>query len=174
MQAVPYRLGQSGFPSLQRRGGCAINKMTRSHRSGADGVVAHMPCFKTHFATGRVSDHPGRAFSERELFFMGAATPPLEGGESALPHEYVTVTATSILHASLEHKLEGELDHTVVARGGARNLPCDAALVGIADSKQSGVHGCVRIARVHVVRKVECFRTQLNRALFPYRERTRQ
>ena len=32
---------QGAFPSLQRRGGGAIKKMMRSHRSGADGVVAH-------------------------------------------------------------------------------------------------------------------------------------
>jgi len=30
---------ENGFPSWDRRGGCAINKTMRSHRSGADGVV---------------------------------------------------------------------------------------------------------------------------------------
>jgi hypothetical protein len=32
------------FPSLKRRGGCGINKMSRSHRSAADGVVSSAPC----------------------------------------------------------------------------------------------------------------------------------
>ena len=31
------------LPSSQRRGGCASKKMSRSLRSGADGVVAHKP-----------------------------------------------------------------------------------------------------------------------------------
>jgi len=30
---------QDAFPSSQRRGGCAIKRMSRSDRSGADGVV---------------------------------------------------------------------------------------------------------------------------------------
>src|SRR5438093_6191161 len=34
------------LPSLQRRGGCATKKMSRSLRSGADGVVAHKPYFR--------------------------------------------------------------------------------------------------------------------------------
>src|SRR5216117_2934265 len=41
------------FPSSQRRGGCAVKKMMRSHRSGADGVVRPAsPRF-------RRTDHPG-------------------------------------------------------------------------------------------------------------------
>jgi very-short-patch-repair endonuclease len=31
------------IPSFRRRGGCAINKMARSHLRGADGVVSHRP-----------------------------------------------------------------------------------------------------------------------------------
>ena len=30
-------------------------------------------------------DHPGRAFSERDHFLDGAATPPLQGGECSRP-----------------------------------------------------------------------------------------
>src|SRR5207237_5609403 len=37
------------FPSLQRRGGCGINKKSRSHRSAADGVVAYKPMFQNTF-----------------------------------------------------------------------------------------------------------------------------
>jgi hypothetical protein len=49
------------IPLLVRRGGCASKKMLRSHRSGADGVVTHKPCFKTHSETLSVSDHPVRS-----------------------------------------------------------------------------------------------------------------
>src|SRR5437016_14398771 len=55
------------FPSLARRGGCGINKKSQSHRSAADGVVAHTQMFqkcipKRHSA----SDHPVRAFNEKK------------------------------------------------------------------------------------------------------------
>jgi hypothetical protein len=43
------------IPLLVRRGGCATKKMLRSHRSGADGVVAR----GIHTV---VSDHPAFAF----------------------------------------------------------------------------------------------------------------
>src|SRR5438067_7667455 len=56
--------------SLVRRGGCGITKKSRSHRSAADGVVAHTQCFKTHSETSLASDHPVRAFSERDHFLM--------------------------------------------------------------------------------------------------------
>ena len=36
---VISKIGQ--IPLLVRRGGCAIKKMSRSHRNGADGVVAY-------------------------------------------------------------------------------------------------------------------------------------
>jgi hypothetical protein len=36
------------IPSSPRRGGCASNKMSRSYRSGADGVVAHNASFGVH------------------------------------------------------------------------------------------------------------------------------
>ena len=39
------------------------------------GLVAHTLCFKTRSETSLVSDHPVRAFSERDHFFM--ARPPL-------------------------------------------------------------------------------------------------
>src|SRR5207249_9316922 len=60
------------FPSLQRRGGCGINKKSRSHRSAADGVVSSAKCLGLRF---RRTDHPVRAFSEGDHFF--AARPPL-------------------------------------------------------------------------------------------------
>jgi hypothetical protein len=36
-------------PLLLRRGGCADKKMSRSHRSGADGVVAYNVTFQSAF-----------------------------------------------------------------------------------------------------------------------------
>src|SRR6266700_5276790 len=52
--------GKNVFPSLQRRGGRA-----------AAGVVSH-------------SDHPVCANKERDHFLDGAASPPLQGGESVM------------------------------------------------------------------------------------------
>jgi hypothetical protein len=48
------------IPSFLRRGGCAINKMARSLRSGADGVVAYG-------RTLRESDRPGLRFAVTAL-----------------------------------------------------------------------------------------------------------
>ena len=76
--------GQSGrIPLLVRRGGCGINKKSRSHRSAADGWSLTRKCFKTHSEPSLASGRPVRAFSERDYFFDGAATPPLQGGEYA-------------------------------------------------------------------------------------------
>ena len=43
-------------------------------------VVAHKFGFGMRFETRFASDHPVRAFSERDHFFSGAATPPHEEG----------------------------------------------------------------------------------------------
>src|SRR3989442_8482029 len=76
-----YQTVQCGrIPLLVRRGGCGINKKARSHRSAADGVVAHKSHFRMRFERWCLSDHPVRAFSERDLFSCGAATPPHEEG----------------------------------------------------------------------------------------------
>src|SRR3989442_15887395 len=71
------------IPLLVRRGGCGINKKSRSHRSAADGVVAHTQMFQNAFrnVTRERPPHP-RLFG-RGPFFNGAATPPLQGGEYA-------------------------------------------------------------------------------------------
>jgi len=60
-------------------------------RNGADGVVNHKLCFGVHFETFRVIDHPvcGAAVASR-LFIDAAATPPLQGGESAYPERFIT------------------------------------------------------------------------------------
>ena len=57
------------FASLQRRGGCGINKKSRSHRSAADGVVAHKPRYLR-------ATTPSAQFLERNHFLM-ARTPLL-------------------------------------------------------------------------------------------------
>src|SRR5947209_14082605 len=75
--------GVSAFPSLQRRGGRAIRKKP-PFRKGAAGVVAHKSCCETRCETWPVSDHPVCAASVASHHFInGAATPPLQGGESA-------------------------------------------------------------------------------------------
>ena len=70
-------LNKSVFPSLQRRGGRAIKKMTpKATKVGADGVVSPRRVFEI--------DHPVCANKERDHFLDGAASPPLQGGEYAL------------------------------------------------------------------------------------------
>src|SRR6267142_5408503 len=71
---------QALFPSLQRRGGCAIKKMSRSNlssrrRGGQIGEIFRPEEF-------RRSDHPVCGASEASrLFIDAAATPPFQGGE---------------------------------------------------------------------------------------------
>src|SRR5205085_8675556 len=71
---------QALFPSLKRRGGCAIKKMSRSNlssrrRGGQIGEIFRPEEF------GR-TDHPVCGASEASrLFINAAATPPLQGGE---------------------------------------------------------------------------------------------
>src|SRR5438445_4741159 len=105
-----YQTVQSGrIPLLVRRGGCGINKKSRSHRSAADGVVAHTQMFQNAFrnVTRERPPHP-RLFG-RGPFFNGAATPPLQGGEYARLNSFTaSMTAPTetglvsifLLHAS--------------------------------------------------------------------------
>src|SRR6267143_384954 len=43
-EGITKLFGVGAFPSSQRRGGCGINKKSRSHRSAADGVVSLAKC----------------------------------------------------------------------------------------------------------------------------------
>src|SRR5689334_1791357 len=64
---------QALFPSLQRRGGCAIKKMSRSNLSSRHPVCG-----------ARAAQARQRAASievASRLFINAAATPPLQGGE---------------------------------------------------------------------------------------------
>src|SRR5438094_18361 len=77
---------QALFPSLQRRGGCAIKKMSRSNlssrrRGGQIGEIFRPEEF-------RRTDHPVCGASEASRpFINAAATPPCkEGNVSALKH----------------------------------------------------------------------------------------
>src|SRR5207302_4500892 len=71
---------QALFPSLKRRGGCAIKKMSRSNlssrrRGGQIGEIFRPEEF-------RRTDHPVCGASEASrLFSNAAATPPFQGGE---------------------------------------------------------------------------------------------
>src|ERR1700758_4763251 len=68
------------FPSLKRRGGCAIKKMSRSNlssrrRGGQIGEILRPEEFHR-------TDHPVCGASEASrLFINAAATPPFQGGE---------------------------------------------------------------------------------------------
>src|SRR5438876_11982685 len=71
---------QALFPSLKRRSGCAIKKMSRSNlssrrRGGQIGEIFRPEEF-------RRTDHPVCGASEASrLFIDAAATPPFQGGE---------------------------------------------------------------------------------------------
>src|SRR5262245_45488756 len=76
---------QLAIPLLERRGGCASNKMSRRHRSGADGVVAREPNLKNAFQ-GLACERPPRPLQQRWLrgIFLGvASSPPREEGITA-------------------------------------------------------------------------------------------
>src|SRR5919108_5643908 len=71
---------QALFPSLKRRGGCAIKKISRSNlssrrRGGQIGEILRPEEF-------RRTDHPVCGASEASRLFINAAsTPPFQGGE---------------------------------------------------------------------------------------------
>src|SRR5439155_1727498 len=67
------------FPSLQRRGGCGINKKSRSHRSAADGVVAYKPMFQNVFRNITCERPPRPRRFRNGTIFDGADTPPSQG-----------------------------------------------------------------------------------------------
>src|SRR6266850_4225158 len=76
--ALDFSPGRCGhIPLLVRRGGCGINKKSRSHRSAADGVVAHKPWFRNAFRN-MICERPPRPLRQRWLraiFLM--SRPPL-------------------------------------------------------------------------------------------------
>src|SRR6266403_2012749 len=79
-----YQTVQCGrIPLLLRRGGCGINKKSRSHRSAADGVVAHTQMFQNRIPKRHSRATTPSAPVRNGTIFFGAATPPLQGGECA-------------------------------------------------------------------------------------------
>ncbi len=67
---------ETGFPSLQRRGGRAIKKKN-PFRIGTAGVVAHKSSCGLRFETWCVSDHPVCAFQRWLRSILLMAQPPL-------------------------------------------------------------------------------------------------
>src|SRR2546427_13166962 len=86
------------IPLLVRRGGCGMNKKPRSHRSAADGVVAHTQIFQDALpnVTGERPPRP-RLFGTGP-FLRGAATPPHEEGNEPACNSF---TASCALGQSL-------------------------------------------------------------------------
>jgi thiamine monophosphate synthase len=71
---LPVSVGE--IPLLVRRGGCALKKMSRSLRSGADGVVAHRKISRL--------TTPAAPTKEASRHFLDvASTPPHEEGNRA-------------------------------------------------------------------------------------------
>ena len=88
-----FRNYANAFPSSQRRGGCGINKMLRSHRSPADGVVrpAHL----------KISPNrpPRPRLSERDPSLLMARPPLLceEGNIMALLVSVIVKSSTKLV-----------------------------------------------------------------------------
>src|SRR2546428_3220303 len=81
------------IPLLVRRGGCGINKKSRSHRSAADGAVAHTIRLKNALRNITCERPPRPRLFGTGSFFNGASTPPHEEGNAPTSpssiHSYV-------------------------------------------------------------------------------------
>src|SRR5262249_17760811 len=79
-----FKTGQRAFPSSPRRGGRDANKMTRSHISGADGVVGNLE-LRRYVGDGFTTPS-ARLRMLRDICLI--APPPLLGeeGKGKLPH----------------------------------------------------------------------------------------
>jgi hypothetical protein len=82
------KLPEGFIPPLVRRGGCAIKKMSRSHRSGADGVVAYEKCFRERPPRPLTS----KVASQHLLEF--ASTPPHEEGNNASDLRFLSLNTS--------------------------------------------------------------------------------
>ena len=72
-----------GARASPTRSASAIARSLKKGRSHQQKLSLTRKCLKTHSETSLASDHPVRAFSERDHFFDGAPTPPLQGREHA-------------------------------------------------------------------------------------------
>src|SRR5213593_2299615 len=78
------------LPSSQRRGGCATKKMSRSLRSGADGVVGHTEMFRKCVAERwRVNHHPVRSYKEASRYLLDVASTPAVRRGVSCPKNFV-------------------------------------------------------------------------------------
>ena len=77
-----------GIPLLIQEGGCAIKKKSRSHGSGADGVVGIGEVFQNAFLRrgSILSTTPSAPSKEGSRHLLDvASTPPISGGEWHAP-----------------------------------------------------------------------------------------
>src|SRR6266446_7983166 len=116
--AVVYELFSLGIPLLVRRGGCGINKKSRSHRSAADGgrsprkpdraqpsteVVAHTQTFQKCIPKRHPrATTPSAPFRNGTMFLM--ARPPLLCKEGNMPLSSFTASLPplQIVHGPYE------------------------------------------------------------------------
>src|SRR5262245_31635099 len=113
--SISEEFGASAFPSLRRRGGCASNKKSRSHRSGADGVVAHKPCFGTH-SWKMACERPPRRLRKRRLrdiFLM--SRPPLLCKEGNVAHHASSANSFTPYLSSVRRQAVGDVFARIVA-----------------------------------------------------------
>src|SRR5438034_8857403 len=93
--AQRWRIGQqNAFPSSQRRGGCAIKRMPRSHRSGADGVVRPAQRL-AELTINRGFALTGSRFAPGAPASIKLSRHPLLCEEGNALHPYVTVITKS-------------------------------------------------------------------------------
>src|SRR6267378_6132537 len=100
-----YQTVQCGLiPLLVRRGGCGINKKSRSHRSAADGVVAHTQIFQNALRKRNRERPPRPRLFGTGPFFGGAATPPHEEGNQPACNSF---TASMTAHNTAIYEIAG-------------------------------------------------------------------
>jgi hypothetical protein len=86
-----YQTVQCGrIPLLVRRGGCGTNKKSRSHRSAADGVVAHTQIFRKALRNVPSERPPRPRLFATEPFFTCAPTPPYEEGNKPARNSFTS------------------------------------------------------------------------------------
>src|SRR5205085_2218337 len=125
---------QALFPSLQRRGGCAIKKMSRSNLSSRrrGGAKRKPDRAQPQEKIGEIfrpeefrrTDHPVCGASEASrLFINAAASPPFQGGECVR-----TETVCQFIHAfsALGYLLiaASRLGNSPVSRGFKESATC--------------------------------------------------
>jgi glycosyltransferase involved in cell wall biosynthesis len=115
----PFEFSKDISPSLKRRGGCASNKKSRSHQSGADGVVSSAPNFSLGCALSGLRFAPPRPLlskvASRRLFKSYNRSPRIIAIVDApgWAHDFKTRNLARVLHPDFEivERFQNEITH---------------------------------------------------------------